>query len=807
MEHIRESGISYKKTVQVCSVMIILISSMGLAGWIVGSSFLKSIHADYIPIAPLSSILFVISGIILFTSAENKNRSNTSLRIRGAFSILVAVTGLLVVVQFFLGVDYIESVFIFEPELLNGAPVGRMSPITGACFLFSGVLLALHSPMVNLNKKYYYGFFSLIVFATGTVVLLGYIYGTPLLYGGTIIPVALPTSLAFIFLGVGLIFFGGPECWPLRVFIGASVQSRLMRFFLPVILSVLLLENISDFYLSNMGVNPAFFNAVNLIITLIVLSIVISYLAKLLGGDIDRAETERKQFEEALKESEKKYRELSQQFNTILDLIPYIILLQSPDLKIIWANRWSAAMTDKEPNELIGKHCYEVLHNSASPCENCPVKIAFRTGDAVCDAVVTHFDRSFDLKAVPIKNEKGEIESVLAVGEDVTDKLKLEEQLRQAQKMETIGTLTGGIAHDFNNILTAIIGYGHILLMKMKEDDPLRENVEHILFSSERAAELVQSLLTFSRKKPIDPKPVELNDIVIRVSKLLGRIIGENIELKTQLHPEYLYIVAEAGQIEQVMMNLATNARDAMNKKGILNINTGIVEIDDFFVRAHGYGKKGKYAFFSFADNGKGMDKKIRERIFEPFFTTKEVGKGTGLGMAIVYGIVKQHNGYINVYSEPESGTTFIIYLPVIEREAVKDNIKDSIIPRGKGEVILLAEDYDEARRLILNVLDEYDYMVIDAVDGEDAVNKFIANKDRINLLMLDVIMPKKNGKEVYCEIKKINPEIKVIFTTGYTGDIIKQEDLTGGEADFVFKPIFPSELLKKVREVLDRSS
>ncbi|MBI5373926.1 MAG: response regulator [Candidatus Schekmanbacteria bacterium] len=804
MEHIRKSGISYKTTTRVCAAIAILISSMGLAGWATDSSFLKSIHADYIPIAPLTAILFIISGVILFTAAENKSRGSAS-GIRGALSIIVAVTGLAVIVQFFLGIDYIESIFISEPALLRGAPVGRMSPITGACFLLSGFALALRSLLPHLNKKYCYGFFTVLVTAINAIVLLGYVYGTPLLYGGTIIPVSLPTSLAFIFLGHGLMFAAGPECWPLRAFIGTTVQSRLIRFFLPVVVIIVALESITDLYFKNEGVNPALFNALDLITGVIVVSVVVSYLAKLLGGDIDRAEAERKQYEEALRESEKKYRELSQQFNTILDVIPYIITLQSSDLRIIWANRWSAAMSGKEPSELVGKHCYEMLHNSASPCKDCPVDVIFKTGEPACESVVTHFDRSFDLKAVPIKNEKGEIESVLAIGEDITDNLKLEEQLRHAQKMETVGTLTGGIAHDFNNILTAIIGYGHILLMKMKEDDPLKENVEHILFSSERAAELIQSLLTFSRKKPIDPKPVELNDIVKRITKLLLRLIGEDIELRTQLSQDRLSILAEAGQIEQIMMNLATNARDAMKGKGLLSITTGIVDIDDSYIKAHGYGKKGKYAFFSFADNGKGMDKKTRERIFEPFFTTKEVGKGTGLGMSIVYGIVKQHSGYINVYSEPESGTTFIAYLPIIETDTVKDNIKDNIIPRGKGEVVLLAEDYDEARNLIMSVLDEYNYMVIDAVDGEDAVNKFIANKDRINLVMLDVIMPKKNGKEVYSEIKKINPEIKVIFTSGYTGDIINKVDLTGGESDFVSKPIFPSELLKKVREVLDR--
>ena len=287
--------------------------------------------------------------------------------------------------------------------------------------------------------------------------------------------------------------------------------------------------------------------------------------------------------------------------------------------------------------------------------------------------------------ATPYRDKEGKITEYRGIMRDVTHQKKLEQQLLHAQKMESVGQLAGGVAHDFNNILQAIIGYASLLKMKIKEDDPLRRNVDQILASSERAANLTQSLLAFSRKQIINLQPVKINEIVKRVEKLLLRIIGEDIELKTILNPppppfdkggqrgiEDLIVMADSGQIEQVLMNLATNARDAMPNGGSLTVETEIVELDEKYIKTHGYGEPGVYALISFTDTGVGMDEKTKERIFEPFFTTKEVGKGTGLGLSMVYGIIKQHNGYINAYSELGKGTTFKIYLPLTKAEVVE---------------------------------------------------------------------------------------------------------------------------------------
>jgi len=386
------------------------------------------------------------------------------------------------------------------------------------------------------------------------------------------------------------------------------------------------------------------------------------------------------------------------------------------------------------------------------------------------------------------------------------ERVKLESQLRQSQKMEAVGLLAGGIAHDFNNILTAIIGYASLLQMKMKGDDPLRPYLEQILTSSQRATNLTQSLLAFGRKQIINPKPVKTNEIITRMEKLLVRLIGEDIDLKVILTDEDITVMADSGQIEQALMNFATNSRDAMPQGGHFMIETQRTFIDDDYVKTHGYGKPGEYVLISVSDSGTGMDEKTREKIFEPFFTTKEVGKGTGLGLAMVYGIIKQHNGYINCYSEPGKGTTFKIYLPMHwEAAEVQETMESAPATIGGTETILVAEDDADARKTTRNILENFGYTILEAVDGEDAVRVFKENSDTVKLLLLDVIMPKKNGKEAYEEIRKLHPGAKALFISGYTANIIHKRGILDQNLDFIMKPVSPTALLRKVREVIEK--
>jgi signal transduction histidine kinase/ActR/RegA family two-component response regulator len=409
-----------------------------------------------------------------------------------------------------------------------------------------------------------------------------------------------------------------------------------------------------------------------------------------------------------------------------------------------------------------------------------------------------------ETKAFPLRDEAGRVVAAIELIHNVTDKKHLEDQLRHSQKMEAVGLLAGGISHDFNNILTAIIGYGNLLKMKIRADDPLHSYVEQILASSARAANLTQSLLAFSRKQVINPRSIDLNDSIRRFEKLLHRLIGEDVALQTDLAPAEMTVLADSSQVEQILMNLATNARDAMPHGGTLTLRTEIAVIDDAFLKTHGFGKPGNYIRVSVRDTGFGMDKKTLARIFEPFFTTKELGRGTGLGLAIVYGIMKQNNGYVIVESEPGEGACFFLYFPLIATTAKSAKTAEPARTDEGHETILVAEDDATIRQLTKTILGEFGYDVIEAVDGEDAVQKFRENKDGIKLVILDVVMPKKNGKEARDLIAALKPDVKVLYISGYNADVLLNKGIDDDTANFILKPVSPMDLLRSVRRIID---
>ncbi len=402
----------------------------------------------------------------------------------------------------------------------------------------------------------------------------------------------------------------------------------------------------------------------------------------------------------------------------------------------------------------------------------------------------------------PIRDASGAVTHYLGVIRDIGQQLRLEEQLRQSQKMEAVGTLAGGIAHDFNNILTVMMGYGTLLQAGLGEDNPMREYVDQLLSSTEKAAQLTHGLLAFSRKQPVTLKPVSLNSVVRNTKKLLKRLLREDIEFRVRLGHDDITIVGDASQVDQILFNLASNARDAMPNGGILTIETKRIDLDGAFQDVHGYGKPGAYALISITDTGVGMDRATKEHIFDPFFTTKEAGVGTGLGLSTIYGIVRQHGGYINVYSEPQMGTTFHIYLPLADRAGEEED-QVSMAAGGGDETILIAEDDDAVRGLIKSILVAHGYRIVEAVDGADAVEQLRKSKD-VALAIFDSVMPRKNGREACAEALRIRPDLKIIFMSGYTRDVFFEEGIDGAKPDFIQKPISPSVLLAKVREVLD---
>jgi PAS domain S-box-containing protein len=406
----------------------------------------------------------------------------------------------------------------------------------------------------------------------------------------------------------------------------------------------------------------------------------------------------------------------------------------------------------------------------------------------------------------PIRDDCDIITHFIAIKEDITGRKQLEGQLRHSQKMDAIGQLAGGIAHDFNNILTAIVGYASIMQLKLPPDNPLRKNAEQIAATAERGATLTQGLLAFSRKQTSNPVVVDLNEIINRVHQLLLRLISEDIHLEINLDPQELPIMADSGQIEQVLMNLSTNARDAMSQGGSIVITTEAVSLDSDFVLSRGFGTQGRYALLTCSDNGDGIEADIVKHIFEPFYTTKEIGKGTGLGLSIVYGIIKEHNGNILCHSTIGLGTIFQIYLPLLDSvpvgnvEKAEERVEDVRV----ADYILLAEDNEASRELGRDILEEFGYSVIDAVDGEDALEKFRERKEQISLVILDVIMPKMSGREVYDAIREIVPDMRILFCSGFAKDVVFNQGGLKEEMHFLPKPFTPKELLMKIREVLD---
>jgi PAS domain S-box-containing protein len=410
-----------------------------------------------------------------------------------------------------------------------------------------------------------------------------------------------------------------------------------------------------------------------------------------------------------------------------------------------------------------------------------------------------------EITITPVRDESGAIVNYVSVQRDVTHELELEEQYHQAQKMDAVGKLTGGIAHDFNNLLTAINGFAELMQHRLEPDDPLQNMVGNILHSGQRAADLTGQLLAFSRKQMIKPKILNLNTIVADMDKMLQRIIGEDIELKTIPSPDLWPVKVDPAQIEQIIVNLAVNARDAMPGGGQLTVETENVVLDEARIASHLETQPGEYVQLAVSDTGFGMNQEVQTRIFEPFFTTKETGKGTGLGLATVFGIVKQNSGDIWVYSEEGHGTVFKIFLPRAEEAIPAPPPYDPIgdLPRGT-ETILVVEDELAVRELAVQTLQAQGYTVLQAADGQEALDLIPAHNAKIHLVFTDVVMPQMDGKELANRFKGIHPNCKVLFSSGYTDDAIAHHGVLDPDVAFIQKPFSPTALTHKVREVLD---
>ena len=408
---------------------------------------------------------------------------------------------------------------------------------------------------------------------------------------------------------------------------------------------------------------------------------------------------------------------------------------------------------------------------------------------------------------IGIFNEKRDLTTIRSYIFDNTERKMLEEQLRQSQKMEAIGRLAGGVAHDFNNLVMVIKGYCDFALGKIPLENPAQQDLEEVKKAADRTASLTNQLLAFSRKQILQPQEINLNKLIMNTHKMLQRLIEEDIKLIIIPNPNLGFIKADPGQVEQIILNLTVNARDAMPNGGQLSIETANIFLDQAYIQTHYEMQTGQYVMMAISDTGCGMDKETISYIFEPFFTTKEPGKGTGLGLSTVYGIVKQSKGHIWVYSELGKGTTFKIYFPRICDNTEKEETKnDSLNSVHGSETILVVEDETSVRNMICRSLCKYGYMILEAENGNKAIEIFEQNKDLIHLVLTDVIMPEMNGREFVNRIHTASPKIKVIFMSGYTENAIVHQGMLDEGIIFLQKPFMPINLLQKIRSVLDAS-
>jgi PAS domain S-box-containing protein len=514
--------------------------------------------------------------------------------------------------------------------------------------------------------------------------------------------------------------------------------------------------------------------------------------------------TERQRAEAALRESEV-------WLKTILDNVQTGILIIDPETKVVVdVNPAAAKMIGTSKEQIVGSSCQQNI----CPAEKgkCPITDLTQVVDNSERLLIrADGERRNIIKTVVPATLGGRtyfLESFIDITERQkaeAERAKLESQLRQAVKMEAVGRLAGGVAHDFNNILTAITGYGELLLMNLDRKGSVRQDVKDILVAAERAASLTRQLLAFSRKQVLQPQRLDLNRVVGNMDKMLRRIIGEDIELVTVLGPELGTVTADPGQIEQVIMNLAVNARDAMPQGGKLTIETADADLDEAYAQHHLEAQPGPYVMLAVSDTGVGLDQEAQARIFEPFFTTKELGKGTGLGLSTVYGIVKQSGGLIWVYSEPGKGTTFKIYLPRLE--APGDVAGLSQVPGTcdwGSETILLVEDEDMVRQVARRILARHGYSVLEAASGDNALVVSREHAGPIHLMLTDVVMPGMSGQEIMENLKSQRPEMKVLFMSGHTENAIVHHGVLNPGTAFIQKPFKYNILAHKIREMLD---
>jgi two-component system cell cycle sensor histidine kinase/response regulator CckA len=789
---------NFATEVRCAGYLLVSLGAVVLVGWLTRISPLLTVLPGRIAMKPNTALGFLCAGVsILMLMRRNYGRRQRLVGL--AFAAIVFALGLLTIIEYGLHVDLRIDQLLFKDPWQWLYP-GRMAPISAINFCLVGLSLFLLS--LSPKQARWPQILSLLTGLSALLAIVGYLYGVPLLYGSVrYTSMALHTGVGFLLLSVSIL-----HCRPSsglmsavnNPYVGGWLARRLIPFatLVPIGLGAVCIysrQSLAD---------------IRLALAFLILSQAVLFVALIwtLAARLNRFEIDKDSIATALHKSEE---QLEQNYRSLFQEALIGLFQTTPDNKFINVNPAMASIFGYEsPQQMISAITDISKQVYVDPDRREQMKRLLEQ-----DGVVQHFECQLFRKdgskiwistSARAVTQGGKIVRYDGTFEDITERKLLEDQLRQAQKMEAVGQLAGGVAHDFNNAIGVIVGYSALLKDGLSSNETLNRYADEIDKAGHRAASLTRQLLAFSRKQVIQPTVVDLNALVAETEKMLRRLIGEDIELVLVRTPGLGRTRLDVGQVDQILMNLAVNARDAMTSGGKLVIELSNAELDETNLARRSYAKPGSYVMLSVSDTGCGMDKETQNHIFEPFFTTKGPGQGTGLGLSTVYGIVKQSEGYIWVYSEPGKGTTFKIYFPRIEAaaEPIK-RVDASEIPRG-SETILVVEDDEAMRALTRTCLESGGYSVLDVSNGEAAIRAVTENGGAIHLMVTDVIMPGISGRQLAESVLLVRPKMKVLYISGYTADLIARQGILEKQVALLEKPFTKGALLRKVREILD---
>jgi len=768
----------------LAALVVAAHSGVVLIGWAAGWSLFLVPSPSFIPMAPTTALAFLALSLALI--ARLVAPAGSPLRNTGSVLSWVVATVALVNIAL---PSVLDQILGGGTGQFGRVRLGVMSPVTAAAIIPLALAIAATGA-----RSHYVGALATIAAIVGATVALGYAYGTPLLYGGGTIPVALPTGLSLLVLGVGTVLAAGPDVWPLDRLVGDEPRARMLRAFLPATAGLVVLIGLLDARLGGLfGGDRVLIAAWFAVIGVALVALLVSRLSRLIASEIDRANAEQHR-------AERRYREMFEQS------VAGMTTTRVSDGHVIMCNEACARIFGYgSPAEFMKQQARDLWWD---PAERDQLVAALRESPGVRN-FEARMKRKDGTPAWVMCNvtlrESADGEAILeSILVDVSDRKSLEQQLWQAQKLDALGSLAGGVAHDFNNLLTAIIGYADILREDLGENSRYTEDLNEILKASDRATALTRQLLAFSRRQPFEPKALRLDERVQDIEKMLRRLLGPPVHLVTATDGDLSAVLADPNQLEQVLLNLAVNSRDAMPNGGTVTIETRNVRIDEPYAQGASLVPTGSYVMLAVSDTGTGMTPETLSRLFEPFFTTKEKGKGTGLGLATVYGIVKQSQGHVIVYSEPGIGTTFKCFFPVSDaRPRVSRPVQMPVKVKGT-ETILLVEDEEPIRVLAVTALERCGYRVLPAGDGDAAMTLATDHDGPIHLLLSDGVLSGVRVPELLRRFVAQRPDTRILLMSGYSQEAVFQHDIVAPNTAFLPKPFTIRQLTERVREVLD---